>query len=446
MLAKLICTDLGRLFVYDGLTNRIISICNDEIIYENDMKTVEKRIISDLYRQGILTDKMRGDAKWPMTFEEVRATLQDKIPRLVLQITRDCNLNCDYCIYSGNYTHMRSSAPESMSLETMFRSIDFYAAHSRGMESANVAFFGGEPLLRFPEIMKVTYYAKEVFKEQTLNISISTNGVLLSREIFQWMEQNPNVRIALTLNGPFHDRYRKDFSGKGSLTDIMSRLREMKSDYPDIWDKQIIFIANYTSYVEIPEILHFYCNELKISSQPVFLTGIRKDLGNRKIKRILRTNTYKERMAKLALRKEYYKHPDGLTSVLYNPFISLLDDRYICAPGDYGMRVESCMPFAVRLFVRTDGRFNVCERTSDAFVLGDLEHGFNEVAIERVMEEVTRLVNLNCKNCWAQRICLICFQHMVDENGKIRSKIPKDICRDMKMKLYELLQIYCEIY
>ena len=443
-LCKVIHTDSSRLFVYDGLTSRIISIDLKRSLSGKISESLEEKIIHALHQQGLLSAEERESAHWSIPFEIYKTALDNEIPHLVLQTTRNCNLKCAYCVYSGNYTHVRSTAAEDMTLETMLRSIDFYAAHSKNTAKAAISFYGGEPLLRFREIIEAIDYAKQIFQDKPLEILLSTNGILLNNQVYQWLCVNPNVKIVMTLNGPFHDKYRRDFAGNGTLEAIMRRVKTLKTNYSKVWNKQLIFIANFTSFTEVAEILRFYQEQVKINDQPLFLTTIRRDMGNDKIQALLQIDSEVEKSARKALRQEYYAHPEGLLSTLYKSNIELIDERKIFMST--GMNIESCLPFSTKLFVRTDGKFNVCERTSDLFILGDLDNGFNEESIHKVMTEVEQLVNGNCRECWAQRICFLCFQQMVDDKGQIRQKIPEHICLDMRENLYELLQIYCELY
>lgn len=443
-LCKVIQTDSGRLFVYDGLTSQIISIGLKRSLSGEISESLEEEIIRALFQQGLLSARERESARWSIPFEIYKTALNFEIPHLVLQTTRNCNLNCAYCVYSGNYAHVRPAIAENMPLETMLRSIDFYAAHSKNTDKAVISFYGGEPLLRFRDIVVATEYAKKIFQDKPLEILISTNGLLLQSQVYHWLHANPNIKLVMTLNGPFQDKYRRDFAGNGTLEAIMRHIRTLKTNYSKVWNKQLIFIANFTSFTEVAEILRFYQEQVKINEQPLFLTTIRRDMGNDKIQALLQIDSEVEQSARKALRQEYYAHPEGLLSTLYKSNIELIDERKIFTSTE--MDVESCLPFSVKLFVRTDGKFNVCERTSDSFILGDLDNGFNEKAIQRVMTEVEQLVYRNCRECWAQRICLLCFQQMVDEKGQIRSKIPEQICRDMRENLYELLKMYCELY
>ena len=441
--AKLIRTDSGRLFVYDGLTNKIISIDYGGSSQKN-ISELSKEIFPELLRRGFLQAGRRKSSQWGASFEEYKNFLEDSLPTLVLQITRSCNLACSYCVYSGKYSHVRPAANDNMSSEMIRRSINFYVEHSDKVPVKNISFYGGEPLLRFQEIKNAVAYANDLLKGKLLNVSVSTNGVLLNKDLFDWMQENSNVKINVTLNGTFQDKHRRTIGGAGTLETVMKNLALMRESYPELWKNQIAFIANYISLAEVPEILKFY-EQIGVTNQPIFLTGIKRDLANEELQQLLRIDSRKESLARKALRLEFYKNPNGLIKNFFQGELEILDERNIFSKDD-NMKIASCMPFTVKLFVRTDGKFNMCERISDALILGDLDHGFDKHALEEILAQAEQMINQNCRNCWAQRICMLCLQNMTDENGKIRKKFPTDVCRNMRRSLYELLKIYCEVY
>ena len=443
-LAKLIRTDSGKLFVYDGLTNKLISIDCGAAARKKNLSELSKEIFPELLRCNLLQNKRRNPARWQASFEEYKNFLEERIPILTLQITRNCNLACSYCVYSGKYPHVRPAANDNMPPEIIRRSIDFYATHSGKVPVRNISFYGGEPLLRFLEIKNAVAYANNVFKDKPFEVSVSTNGILLGKDVFDWMSENPNVKINITLNGSFQDKYRKNSIGEGSLEPLMENLTLLRDNYPELWENQTFFISNYVKLTEVSAILTFY-EQFAMTNNPIFFTGIRHDLANKEIQQLLKIDKQKESSTRKYLRKKFYENPNGLIKNLFQSELEILDKREIFSVDDE-MRFASCMPFTSKVFVRTDGKFNMCERTSDALILGDLEHGFDYQQLAKILLEAEQLINQNCRDCWAQRICFICFQNMTDANGKMRKKLPTPLCRNMRRKLRELLQIYCEVY
>ena len=114
-------------------------------------------------------------------------------------MTQRCNLSCSYCYQKhrgrGDLDYPRTRATLLSRLESI-----------AGKRKISIRFFGGEPLLAFEYIKKLTYDAEQFWKKHDwpasdLVFGITTNGVLLNTEMKQWMEQHPNVSMTLSLDG-----------------------------------------------------------------------------------------------------------------------------------------------------------------------------------------------------------------------------------------------------
>ena len=120
---------------------------------------------------------------WEKSFEEYLEFIKGNIPCLLLQMTTKCNLNCDYCVYSENYAHMENHGNQDMSHETIIKSIDFFAEHNKNCDEAEISFYGGETLLCFREMQEAVTYAREKFADKKLVFRVTTNGMLLNRNV-----------------------------------------------------------------------------------------------------------------------------------------------------------------------------------------------------------------------------------------------------------------------
>lgn len=79
-----------------------------------------------------------------------------------MQVTQNCNLRCQYCVYSGSYIN-RVHNNKRMSVEVAKQAIDFLVKHSENSKEISIGFYGGEPLLEVPLIREVVDYAEGVF-------------------------------------------------------------------------------------------------------------------------------------------------------------------------------------------------------------------------------------------------------------------------------------------
>ena len=139
-----------------------------------------------------------------------------KLPEICggfINLTQKCNLNCKYCFVVQQ--------PKQMTLETAIDAVDFYArsAIAEGQEPS-VTFFGGEPMLKYKEIIVPTVkHIRATYGDYY--ISITTNGTLLNEEVYEFFKAN-NVDMLLSLDGnqETQDFNRPYHSGKGSFDDI----------------------------------------------------------------------------------------------------------------------------------------------------------------------------------------------------------------------------------
>lgn len=53
--------------------------------------------------------------------------------QVVLEVTENCNLRCDYCIYQNSFSGFRDFSPRSMSEETAIKAIDYISKIVIGM-------------------------------------------------------------------------------------------------------------------------------------------------------------------------------------------------------------------------------------------------------------------------------------------------------------------------
>ena len=100
---------------------------------------------------------------------------------LVLNVTDQCNLRCEYCIYSGNYEGQRVHGTESMTTDTASSAIDIFMTKS--VESPHILFYGGEPLIASDLIHFVVDYVNGNYAEKKTRFGMTTNFTLGHRNL-----------------------------------------------------------------------------------------------------------------------------------------------------------------------------------------------------------------------------------------------------------------------
>ena len=108
---------------------------------------------------------------------------------LVLNLTNQCNLSCQYCYeFGADKVATPEGKPKFMDFETAKASVDFLLQQSAGRKSIHVTFFGGETLMNFPLLKKVVDYAKQKAADQGRSIDFylsQTRGITAAQAFFR---------------------------------------------------------------------------------------------------------------------------------------------------------------------------------------------------------------------------------------------------------------------
>ena len=149
------------------------------------------------------------------------------IKALCLHVAHTCNLNCSYCFASqGKYQGERAL----MSFEVGKRALDFLMENSGDRRNLEVDFFGGEPSLNFDVVKRLVEYARSVEKERGKNFrfTYTTNGMVLTDEMMDFLNREcHNVVLSLDGRREVNDRFRVDYSGKGSYDTIVPNFKKL---------------------------------------------------------------------------------------------------------------------------------------------------------------------------------------------------------------------------
>lgn len=150
---------------------------------------------------------------------------------LVLNLTNQCNLSCQYCYeYGADKVATPDGKPKFMDLETAKASVDFLLDQSAGRSRVHITFFGGETLMNFPLLRQVVGYATERTKAQqrSIDFSLTTNATLLTPAIVEFLSEN-RVGVTVSMDGPkdMHDKLRVFANGRGSYDLVESRVRAL---------------------------------------------------------------------------------------------------------------------------------------------------------------------------------------------------------------------------
>ncbi len=454
-------------YIYDVVSNEIIEV--EPLIYDlvDDLDSgleaaVEKhngKYAREEIRQGLETlDALRRDHGFLSAHRpEIRYELEvsdvvhslSSLDQLILEVTRQCNLRCKYCVVSGFYSDDEVRG-NSMPLEVARKAVDYFFAHTDPKKEAPaLSFYGGEPLLKLDLIKAVVAYTRERHSDRKVRFSFTTNGLLLKKNgVLDFLREN-EFNLLVSLDGPkrVHDRYRVTPGGSGSFETIMGNLVWIKETAPDYFDRHVrlnVVIAPPFDYEEIKGF--FYENPFFADMADRIRFSFVSDNGTSFFE------DHTEGLAALgkqvaAMRARYDEAlVKGTSHTL--PFennIFLQDYNGVAfRPGhrlkSFQAPVGQCLPGARRVFVSTEGSLHMCEK-ADTYAIGDVEQGFDYEKIHAFLMDYARFFK-GCKSCWALRLCHKCF---VSLDQELDPKKKNELCRGKRRQIEQNLLSYCSV-
>lgn len=121
-----------------------------------------------------------------------------------------CSMDCDYCFLA------KRGALKVMTKETLLDAIEFL---ERLTSDASLHFFGAEPTMQWTLVQEARLL------RPNMNISLTTNGYLLTPDRIDWMADN-DVRVYVYSidGGKEHNKHRKDANGNETWDKVASNL------------------------------------------------------------------------------------------------------------------------------------------------------------------------------------------------------------------------------
>jgi uncharacterized protein len=382
--------------------NEIISLCNEGLLFSDDGYC---DIAGSIHKEPI-------------------------VKALCLHVSHDCNLRCGYCFAgTGNFSGSRCV----MSEETGRQAIDFVIKHSGSRRNIEIDFFGGEPLMNFDVVKKLTYYIKEQEKVHNKNfrLTMTTNGILLDDEKLEFINKHMH-NLVLSIDGrrDVNDRMRKLVNGGGSYDIILPKIKAAaKSRNQDNYYVRGTFTRYNLDFCE--DVLHLADEGFKqISVEPV-VGGAGEDYSIKKEDLPCIFSQYEK------LAKEYIKRRlDGSWFNFFHFMIDLSQGPCVIK------RMSGCGAGCEYLAVTPEGDIYPCHQFvgDKKFLMGNVAAG------DFCIQKAQSFANTNiytkpaCKECWARFYCSGgCHANAYRFGGDI--SVPYDIGCELERKRVE-----CALY
>ncbi|WP_170936455.1 radical SAM/SPASM domain-containing protein [Paenibacillus aquistagni] len=146
-------------------------------------------------------------------------------------LTSRCNLRCGYC-YEG-----QSKSSSRISEQIIDTIVQYVLEHFNrsGDSKLYVNYHGGEPLLEFKTLQKITEKFEQALGDSVL-FGTTTNGTLLNDEKIEYLSKHFHFSLSVSLDGhrDTHDYYRRYSDGKGTYDRIIGQALKWLRIRPDL--------------------------------------------------------------------------------------------------------------------------------------------------------------------------------------------------------------------
>lgn len=488
-------TEDGQKYLFDAGTGQIVQVSDalDAVVDDYGRLTLEETIQkhAEYDRGAILSawegiEALRRDHSllgdhFPtqmrrlagIRFDGVHYSLPDFLTTfcemVILCVTEQCNLRCDYCCYSGRHPNHRTHGPKRMTFATAKKAVDQLLRSCQIQnEQCGVTFYGGEPLLEFDLIRETVRYTREEARRLGKNavFSITTNGTLLDDEKADFFVENKFL-VMVSMDGPkeAHDRYRV-FAGtrRGSFDIVrqnIDRFAERHPDYllrglsmtvapPILWDAVDAFLKEYIDRFPMMSVSPVQAESVRGESglqrgcpgpdrceDETFADGYRMIL-DRDVETMERLRKeYIRTVCEVGLQEAKRRMP--LLAMLIEPVLRKIHKRNVTDRHGNGVLLVTCMPGYSRRFCDADGNYRVCERVNESenYIVGHVDGGIDTGRSIGLVHARSQMPE--CGNCEALKNCRLCFAGF-DSKGA-----PEALCRANRIEIASALKDYTTI-
>lgn len=348
--------------------------------------------VEELVREGKLfsEDKFRPD----ITFVTSRPTV---VKALCLHIAHTCNLDCDYCFASQGRYHGERAL---MSFEVGKRAIDFLIENSGTRHNLEVDFFGGEPLMNFDVVKKITAYARSLEQQsgKHFRFTLTTNGMLVDDDVIEFSNREmDNVVMSLDGRKEVNDRFRHTVGGVGSFDIIVPKFQKFAKarGEKDYYIRGTFTHLNPDFMADIDVMLDLGFDRLSMEpvvadpSSPYALTEDDKQIVCREYEKLA------ERLVERARAGRPFTFYHFMLDLEHGPCVY--------------KRISGCGSGTEYLAVTPTGELYPCHQFvgEKRFLMGNVFDGLTPEG-EKVRDEFKRsnvYTKPECADCWARMFC-----------------------------------------
>lgn len=213
------------IFIYNSITNSFLKISQyiRDLIQqtENWSEEIEKLDIELkkvlISNQILVEDDFDKKYLTKLQFVHRRSAFANSRLMLTIATTTDCNFKCPYC-YEEGITDIRMDEETEKAIISYIDSIK--------PRTLNITWYGGEPLMNFKTIERLTGSIDKLSYIEDLHYDIVTNGSLLTEKVCRFFAAHNLESAQVTIDGleENHNKSRISKNGRPSYSLILSNL------------------------------------------------------------------------------------------------------------------------------------------------------------------------------------------------------------------------------
>lgn len=350
------------------------------------------------------------------------------LQHLVLTVTERCNLRCRYCIHGADLAWVRPHGEARMTPEVALRAVTYFLDRADPATDPVISFYGGEALLEFELIATVVNAARGHPRGAAVRFAIDSNGVLLDDRAIE-LAVREEMFLQISLDGPAseHDRHRVDAAGGATHARIEVGLDRLLKRDPSAAGR-LTFMVTLAPPIELPAVARYFGDfppfrrrgisrppRLHVSCADV--RGHEWPATHEQVQALRRAMDDEQSRYLFSMSNEVRHEAGPIAAALCEPMLIRWHHRPRRPLGRTWIPGANCRPGRRKLHVMPDGSFHPCERTGNAMPIGDLAGGIDPRRVRRLDRQFHAAVASRCRDCWALRICSLCFAAQARESG-----------------------------
>ena len=377
--------------------------------------------------------------------------LSHSLQQLTLGVTEQCNLRCEYCVYSGHYEGRRTHNSQFMTWQTARKSIDYFLARADTERRPAIIFYGGEPLLGKRLVQQCVEYVGEQYPWANPIFAMATNATLCTDAALDFFIQN-QFKLFISLDGPpaVHDAAQRPTRRNRHSHKSAGHAARIRQKDPEYLQKNVVIQPTFNENGDILEIYQYF-SEGFFSDLQVRCRTMRDQDTNAYIVPESSHEAHKKRLGELvdmyltSLQDGTPYNNSFLHHVLPRVFDYLAKRDTGHAPAAHRPN-NTCVPGKTQLFVSSQGEFYMCNNVcGPGLQIGNCDDGIDVTKVQNLLKSYVRFCDEMCQNCWAYRLCSQCFTQVL-EKGRISKRRKLDNCRRERKEITKALEQYIRIW